>query len=565
MKKFSARIGLFLVSTFTVSTAFAQVVVPGSADPTRANERFRIQESRPDLNTDSLISNQDETGKPKPVKGGAGFILKGVTFQDLTVFSENDLSGIYQSYIGQEVTLDDLNNIVAKITAYYRNAGYILSRAVLPPQRIGDGVVKIRIVSGFVDRVSFIGLPEGSGLLNAYADKIRNAKPLNSKTLERYLLLMEDLPGVTARAVIQPSKTTTGASDVVVTITERQIDTSLTFDNRGSRFLGQYQGTLTVGANNVMGLHERTQFRGVLTGETEELRFAEISHREYIGTEGTQAIFTASFTQTEPGANLDAFDIKGQNRFYAVAVVHPFIRSRQSNLFGNISFDVRDADVDILATKFYEDRLRVLRTSGSYDFVDSLLAINRIETTLAKGFGWDDNSSNTLRSRGVGKTSFEKINFNASRLQPLDRFVSAPFNIYVAASGQLADAPLLSAEEFGVGGPSFGSAYDSSEITGDSGVASRVELQYSQAEGYEFLSGYQLYTFYDVGSVWNRHVLTGESKRESLASAGLGARFNINSNVSGELEVAQPLTRKVNANGSDGNGTRGFFSVTVRY
>ncbi|MGE0753910.1 MAG: ShlB/FhaC/HecB family hemolysin secretion/activation protein [Alphaproteobacteria bacterium] len=557
---------LVLASTLIAAFAtpvYAQVTVPGSADPTRANDRFRVQE-RPPVEQEPVISVPDSEKKPVP-PGGTTFVLKGIEFQDLTVFTQEELSDIYAGKIGQKITLAELNQIVAAVTARYRAAGYILSRAVLPPQRIGDGVVAIRIISGHVDQVTFQGLPEDSRLLNAYANKIRSAKPLDAATLERYLLLMEDLPGVQARAVIQPSASVSGASDVIVTITQKQLDAALTVDNRGSRFLGQYQGTLTLGANNVLGMHERTQFRGVLTADTDELRFGELSHEQYIGDEGTKAIFAASFTQTEPGASLDVFDIKGQNRFYSVAVVHPFERSRQSNLFGSLAFDYRDADVDILATKFYEDRLRVLRAGAAYDFVDDLLAINRMEATLSKGFGWDDNSSNTLRSRSVGKTSFEKLNLSASRLQPLDRWVDAPINLYMAAAGQVSDAPLLSAEEFGIGGPAFGSAYDSSEITGDHGAAARAELQYSDNLDEEYLRSYQIYTFYDIGKVWNRRTLPGESEHDSLSSAGIGVRFNLTENVSGELEVAQPLTRNVSANGADGDATRGFFSLTVRY
>lgn len=564
MKTKFLHLGLGMLAATVCSAAFAQVVVPGSADPTRAGDRLQI-DNRPDLNPDALIeAPENERGRDtKP--GGPTFTLEGIEFQDLTVFTKEELSHLFKDKIGTKVTLAELNQMVADITVFYRNNGYILSRAVLPPQRIGDGVVKIRIIAGHVDKVTFQGLPGDSGLLNAYADKIRNAKPLNAAVLERYLLLMEDLPGVTARAVIQPSANVTGASDVVVTITQKTLDAALTIDNRGSRFLGQYQGALTLGLNNVMGLHERTQLRGVLTAETDELRFIELSHEQYLGSEGTRLILSTSFTQTEPGASLEIFEIEGQNRFYAASLVHPFLRSRQSNLFGSLTFDVRDADVDILGVKFYEDRLRVLRLGGAYDFIDGLQAINRFEAILAKGFGWDDNSSNTLRSRANGRTNFEKISFSASRLQPLDRWVNAPFNLYVASNGQASNEALLSAEEFGVGGALFGSGYDPSEITGDSGIAARAELQYSQSEGGAYLQGYQLYTFYDVGTVWNRNTLAGESKRDSLASAGLGARFNITDNVSGEVEVAQPLTRDVNANGSEGKGTRGFFSFTFRY
>lgn len=561
------RSGLWAASLTVLlgaSAAFAQVppnIQLPTTEPGRAEQRFRI-EHRPEVGGAPVISLPDEQGLDKQLKDGATFTLNGIRFEDLTAFTEEELRPIYQEHIGQTVSLSTLNQIAARITAHYRNAGYILSRAVLPPQRLRDGVVTIRIVEGRVDTVRFEGMSVESGLLKAYADKIRNAKPLSAETLERYLLLMEDLPGLSARAVIQPSVTTPGTSDVIVNLSHKRFDGGITADNRGSRFLGQYQGGVTLNANNLMGRFDRTQLRGIATAEFDELRYGGIVHEQQIGSEGTRVAVSVSHTHTHPGSKLESLDIQGENRSYTVGLTHPFIRSRQSNLFGNLEFDVRDSDVSALGFKLYEDRLRVFRAGAAYDFVDRWSAINRMEVKVSKGVGiWDTDSGIGIRSRANGRPDFVKGNVEVTRIQP----ITGPFTAFAGVAGQIANEPLLAAEEFGLGGVTYGSAYDPSEITGDHGLATRLELQYNDATEWQYLPNYQLYTFYDVGKVWNKDPLPGDDSPATLSSAGLGVRFNMLDDLSGSLELAFPLTRDVAANGQDGDDPRVFFSFAYRY
>jgi len=550
----------FCVAFLVPAAASAQVARPATVEPGRASQPLRIDE-RPQVGGESVIVVPDQKGPQKPLKGETTFTLTAIKFENLTAFTEEELRPEYASLLGTKISLSTLNGIVSKITVHYRNAGFILSRAVIPPQRIKDGVVTIRIVEGYINAVEFQGLPSAApGLLGRYAQKIRDTKPLDAATLERYLLLINDLPGVSAQAVLRPAQSVPGASDAIITVTQKKIDGSVTADNRGSRYLGPVQGGVTVNANNMLGVYDRTTLRGVMTDPVRELKFGEIVHEEQLDSEGTKLALSAGYTRTHPGYTLKSSEVFGRDVVYSAVVSHPFLRSRQSNLFGTAQFDIRNTDLDTLRVKVYDDRLKVARVGGSYDFVDRFTGVNHIETTVSQGVGWDVTSSIASRSRPAGKPNFTKATATATRLQP----VSGPVNLYVAATGQAASNALLSAEQFGVGGANFGSAYDSSEITGDSGVAGRVELQYSPSGDSDYVPNYQVYGFYDGGVTWLRNTLPGQSQ-QSLVSTGLGVRFNAIKDISGGLEVALPLTKPVAANGADGMGPRVFFNLAYRY
>ena len=435
----TAALTVLAATTVMGSTAAYAIVVPGSASPERATERF-TKTPRPEVGGPAVIESAPDTAQVK-IKEGAKFTLKAVKFEGLNGISEQEVQGFAADQIGQKVSLADLRTLTSKVTAQLRNKGFILSRAVLPPQTIDkDGVVKIKIIEGFVSNVSFTGdAVKDSSLLNSMADKIRNSKPLRAEDLERYLLLMEDLPGVTARATLQAAPGVVGASDVIINIKQKAVDASATLDNRGSRFLGPFQGSTSFAANNLFGTYDRTQFR-IVTSFNNELKYGEVVHEEQIGSEGTKAVFSASMSDANPGYFLSVNDIEAQTRTFTAAIRHPFIRSRQTNLYGTLEAAVRDTDATTQGNRLYNDRTRTLKGGASYDFVDGLQAVNKTDVSLTKGFGvFDDDPAGGLRSRADGKTSFTKMNAAMSRLQPL----SGPFSLLTTASGQFAFNPLL--------------------------------------------------------------------------------------------------------------------------
>ena len=554
----SAALGL----TLAASSASAQTI-PNSVRPDTYQRNNEIQDQRPAVGGAPII--KDETIKPKHTGSTATFELKGIKLEGATVYGEEQLHSLYADKIDTKITLDDLNQIAADITAYYRNHGYILTRAIVPPQKESSGIFTLRIVEGFVNDVKLVG-DVGHGndrLLEAYAQKIRDAKPLNTETLERYLLLMEDLPGVQARAVLTPAANVQGATDVVVTVTRRTFEASASLDNRGSRYLGPEEATASAFFNNILGLDDQTQLRvSNSVFEPNELLLLEARHTEQIGSEGTTIMFAANKVTTKPGDALKNLDIKGDSGAFSLTANHPLMRSRRENWFVNSDFTVRNVEVDALGTNLYKDKTRVLSVGTAYDFVDNLSGINKLEGTIGHGFNWDTGQGVNARSRANGETDFTKMTGRATRIQP----IYGPFSLFGSVSGQYSYEPLLASEEFTIGGSEYGSAYDSAEISGDSGVAARAELQFNQSVENEYLQQYQLYSFYDIGKVWNRDAIAGsENPHDSLASAGIGARLNLLKSVTAGVEGAVPLTRDVAARNNAGDNPRVFFNLQYRY
>jgi hemolysin activation/secretion protein len=547
---------LLLSSGFALAAAPA---VPGSAEPSRAPQQIAPLEA------------------PKPPEGAAGIVSKGglrapqgaekikfklVSFKidGMTAYRESDISSFYKDMIGTTITLADVYDLANKLTAKYRNDGYILTHVVVPPQTIESGHVRLRVIEGFTSNIRLEGDTNGKlNDLQPYIDKIKAAHPFNSKTLERYLLLMNDLPGISAKAVLSPSKVP-GATDILIVVSRRPYDVFFQADNRGSRFLGPLQLNAGTRLNNMLGTYEGINLQYALAPDNNELNYGSIGFTEPLDHEGTRLMASGSATRTRPGYTLEPFDVHGLAKNLNLEVMHPFIRSRNENLSGTVRFNYLDSHrADNLGTDV-TDRLSVLRLGSLFQNVDSFAGTNALSAEISKGLGIFGSTSaddpNTTRPGADDK--FVKGTAEISRLQRL----TPQFDLFGSVSGQWAAEKLLTSEQFGLGGVAYGSAYDSSEITGDDGIAARSELRLNNPVSTP-LQTTQVYTFYDIGKVWDPGNTSAADRISSLASAGVGLRLNVNQKISGSLELAKPLTRNVGTTGN--RDPRLFAALTAKF
>jgi len=566
-RAFRATLGAVCLTGASVPLALA-IDIPPSVNPGNIERRF--EETPPPLPSPNLQAPMPSIQPlPEDVRKKLAeqlFVLKQVAVEGATVFTPEDMAFAYRDQKDKVISLLDARDIANRITTLYHDKGYLLSQAIVPPQDTAGGVLKLRVVEGYISDVVIQGdVRENSyrKLVEAYGDHIKSRRPINESDLERYLLLLNDLPGATASGMLRPSPTQPGAAELVVTFSHKEFEGSYTLDNRGTKYLGPLEHTGAFAVNSLFGMYDRTLVRFMTTTPDKEMKYFEVQHVEPLGNDGAKLTLDASHSHTEPGDALKPTEIVGDSDFLQAKLEQPFIRSRQGNLTGRVLFDIRNSDTDVFrTTELNEDKLRVARGGGSYDFTDRLLGIDVIDAQASHGLNiLNATSSGTDRTNPHGDSDFTKFNLDLSRTQPLPH----DFSLLAAASGQFSFEPLLTAEQFTLGGPNFGQAYDPAELSGDQGLAGKVELRYSQAPNERYFNSYQVYGHYDIGRVWIKGGEPGANDKKSLASAGPGVRANFTDNLSATLEAGVPLTRPASNQGEHGNSPRVFFSVTGRF
>ncbi len=554
----AAFLAVLLVS---LATARAQQVPP-AAEPGTIQKRL---EPPPQPKAVPPIDIPD-TGRAIPPPGAeeTRFVLTDLLVDGNTVYTEEELMPLWQGLLGQEITLTQFYGVAAAITVKYRNDGYILTRALVPPQEIIDGVAEIEVIEGYIDSVVVEGDPTGpAAQIEDKIAAITDSQPLRADVLERYLLLLNDLPSVIVQSVLRPSPMTPGASELIIILEEAKVSAAISLDNRGSRFLGPYQYGANLRIDNAFGLYESTEVNVIGATEVSELLFLSLTHSQTLTSEGTTLTVIGSHTSTTPGSNLEVFDVEGDSDAVSATVVHPVIRTRSKNLSVAGGFDYRNATTTILGAVDSEDRVRSVFVGGTYDFIDRFRGISLVGVELRQGLdilGATETGSANL-SRAGGRSDFTKITAAVRRKQTL----GPGWSVSAALKGQYGLSQLLATEECGLGGEDFGSAYDAYELSGDHCLAGRLELQYGAAAESEHIESYEIYGFYDLGAVWHIDD-NNRDGRESLASAGFGARANLIEDIWGSLEFAMPLTRSPTVDRDDGEkNPRVFFSLTKRF
>ncbi len=540
--------------------AAAQNIIPTSADPVKAAERFQ-RDSFARSNDNPITTPEQTAAEPSGHTGK--FLLGDVKIQGMSIYPPDKFAALYQPLLGKIIGRSEIDQLTAAINEQYRRDGYALAIAYPVPQRLENGATLIlQVDEGRIGTISFQGeIPDEAklGLLHEHLEIIRTESPLTSKTLERHMLLINDLPGNTARAVLKPSTTSPGATDLVIYYVQKDYDAQLSTDNRGSKFLGPWQSAVSVASNAQLGMDERITMRSIVTSPSSELRYLDVSYLQPLNTDGTKLIAMTSYAVTSPGESLKADDVKSESVYAQLRAIHPYLRSRTQNLYLRGGMDMRNTTTDRGQANLTDDRLRNMRLGASFDRSSNQSA-TIVDSEFSQGIaGLGATESGDGRSNRYGDHGYTKLTLDLSHSHALSQSVS----LLVTGSGQFSFNPLLSSEQFVLGGPVYGSAYEPGELAGDHGAAARAELRFGQPISDPIIRAYQWYGFYDIGSVWRRKLSGTQEPRESLSSAGFGVRAEMGQHLSANLELAIPLTRDL-ASDRDNRG-RIYGGLTVRY
>lgn len=161
--------------------------------------------NNPGLNAPEAPQASDDAAAKTPVPAltgpeaaqGASFHVSRIEVQDLPDGAQAGVANITATYKDQQLTLGQLRDIAAQVTQVLVEHGETLSYASIPPQKIQDGIVKLRIVKG---RLESLTLGQNKSLvsdkvLRAYLRRAEQHTG-NLPALQDQLLLLSDLPGV---------------------------------------------------------------------------------------------------------------------------------------------------------------------------------------------------------------------------------------------------------------------------------------------------------------------------------------------------------------------------------
>ena len=454
------------------------------------------------------------------------FWVSNIDISESQVLSRSRLSQMAEPLKQRLVRLDELNRLVERINALYRERKFVTARAILPQQEVVDGVIRIELIEARIDQVEVIdnrftrdgyitrrlGLAEG-----ALADV---------NALEDALLSFNAVNDVQLRALLQPGSKPHTTSYVVQAAEPKKHHLSVYVDNAGRETIGEERGGFTYTNNSLTGYRDRLS-AGISHADGANAGY--LVYGRSLNRFGTQATLGLDYSQIViVSGELAAFGVEGESTIASAFLSHPVRATPQGSLYGLVGVNFKDSETDFDGVDRFESAVRTISVGAEYQRSgDAYLFYARPRLNLGvKGLGGDSSFTTLSADAGVVITPAPSHQF-AFRLR-----------------GQLSDEQLLpSAEQFQMGGAASVRGFPEGLLIGDQGYFLSTEYRYlgfsANADGAQ---AWHPLLFADHGGVFTSAAGRSLDSSKYLTSVGMGFFYRFSDKLTANFQVGFPLS-----------------------
>lgn len=478
-----------------------------------------------------------------------------------TVFRQAEFDRVTAPYTQRPITVSELFAARAAVTQLYVDRGYITSGAFIPPQRLQNGIVEIRVIEGKLEEIQITGLRRLNPNYVRSRLAIATRPPLNRSRLLEALQLLQLNPLIQTISAELTAGTRPGESLLQVNVTEgRTFDAQLLFDNGRSPSVGTDRRQIQLSQANVTGLGDSLSFGYTNTNGSHVFDVDySLPFNPRNGTLSLSFQTAKSSVIEEPFTPLD---IESASRYFEATVRQPIsqsptheialgstltLRYSKSRLFGgDLPFPALGADSN-----------GVTRLSALRFFQDALWRSPRSVIALRSQFSIGLNAFNATINADAPDSRFFAWRGQAQWV----RLLAPDTLLLVRGDMQVADRPLLPFEQFAIGGIDSVRGYRQDLLLTDNGVFASAELRLPIARIPKWNGVLQVTPFAEIGHGWNRGNSNG-LKTDTLASVGLGLRLQLSEWLTARFDWGIPLVKVPRQNNT--LQERGlYFSIVV--
>ena len=463
-------------------------------------------------------------------------------------------------FLGEGKTGDDIERARKALDDLYAKSGYPTVSAELPRQQVTDGVVRLKIVERRVGRLRVTGARYFSPHdIRTGAPSLKEGHVPNLNDVQRDIVALNQLPDRTVTPKLQPG-IVPGTVDVDLEVKDTlPFHASTEINNRRSRDTTSLRTTGSVSYGNLWqrGDAVSVSYQAAAERATDT---AVLSATYLLRIPDTQLSLLASYLRSDSNVStVGGTSVVGRGSVTGVRLLVPLGSDSRFTQSLSVGFDYKTFNDNIILGA---DR--------------NATPITYVPLVAAYSAGWTETDAQTdisgtlslaLAPLGSRATAFDAKRFGArpdfatlrvdgSRTQSLPWGMQA----YVHLAAQIANQPLISNEQFSVGGLDTVRGYLESEALGDAGVLAQTELRSPTLYGgtERSVNDLRVLGFADAANVSIRQALAQQRTSNTLVSVGVGARARVFDLVNTDLAAAHALT---GATSTHAGTTRFLFRV----
>jgi hemolysin activation/secretion protein len=546
--KFPLACGLL---TLSAQTATAQTIAPIPVAP--------IPDIRSPLPTSPLPSNPLPSNPLPPAESllKDPSILKPVappeTSGDLkikvdrfevvgsTVFTTADFDAITKPFIGRELSFTDVLQARSAITKLYTDKGYITTGALVAPQNINKGIVKIQVIEGQLEDIAVKG---NARLKEKFLrDRIKRGAgtPLNVPHLLENLQSLRLDPRIKNLSADLQSGIRPGSNRLEVQIEEaKTFSVTTSIDNARSPSVGSFRRKIELREANLLGFGDTLNFGYSNTNGSNSL---DVGYNLPINAKNGAISFNYSGSRNRVIEKpFSALDILSKSRYYELGFRQPLIQKPTQELAIGFNFARQESQTEL-----------GIDNIGPFPLSPGADAEGKTKISAVRFFQEYTQRSNqqVFALRSQFSLGLNVLNPTINDTAPDSRFATwrgqaqwvrqfSPDSLFLLKGDlQFADRTLVPLEQFGLGGASSVRGYRQDALLSDAGALVSAEFRLPIVRSRGFLGTVQLAPFFDFGTAWNK---TGKNPG-SLFGTGVGLIWKQSDRLNARLDWGIPLSK----------------------
>jgi hemolysin activation/secretion protein len=477
-------------------------------------------------------------------------VVKKFEFVGSTVFSQEELSQTTAEFVGRPITFAQLLQAANQVTELYLKQGYITSGAYIPSQAIQSGTVTIQVVEGSLEEIE---VEIVKGRLNP--DYVRSrlaiavSKPLNINRLQEALQLLQLNPLIESLNAELSAGTKPGTNSLAVRVVgAKTFVATLGLNNNRNPSIGSFERGLELSEANLLGLGDEIIFAYTNTDGSNKF---EGSYTLPVNAHNGSLSFRYQLSNNEIiEPPFDDLDIRVDYRQFELNFRQPVIEratpESSQELALSLGAEREESDTSILGVDFplspgANDRGEI--RISKLNFAQEWLQRSRQEVLLARsefGLGIDAFDA-TINDEGPDSRFF-LWRGQILYLRLLGEATGNPAigpTLLLRSELQLSSEPLLTIEQFTLGGYSTVRGYRQDTILSDNGFFVSAEVRVPILQVPEVEGTLQIAPFIDFGTGWN--IDRGNLDPNTLAGVGFGLLWQMGEKFNARLDWGIPL------------------------
>ena len=474
-----------------------------------------------------------------PGKVPENIVVDRFEFEGNTAISSEELAAVTAPFTKKPISFAELFQARAAVTDLYLKRGYITSGALIPPQQLQGGVVKIQVIEGGLEAINVRGTQRLNPEYVRSRLRIATDKPLNRDRLLEALQLLQLNPLIQNISAELAAGTEPGANLLDVQVTEaKTFNVQIGLDNNRAPSVGTFRRRVQINQANLFGLGD-----GLNLGysNTDGSNSIDLGYTLPINPRNGTLRFSYGITKSnvvEPP--FDRIDIRSNSNYYELSLRQPLLQTPSQELALGLTATRQETDTSVLEIPFP-------LSAGADDRGRTRISALRFFQEWTKR-----TSREVIAARSQFSVGLDVLNATINKEAPDSRFFSwrgqaqwvrllAPETLLLLrADVQLADRTLVPLEQFGLGGQESVRGYRQDILLQDNGALASAEVRIPIVRIPQWNALLQVAPFLDFGSAWTS---SGNQNPDPniLVSTGVGLQLQLGDRLSVRLDYGIPL------------------------